>query len=136
VKNAFLGFDVPYVDAQGAERRYQPDYLCRVRTPEGEHFNLIVEITGFAKDKAEKRYFVQQRWLPAVNAQRHQLGLLPWHFVEITDIARIKNDLTEAIERLGAAVDAEAERYFWRQASDHALHQVWDNEHDNIWDSL
>lgn len=136
VKNAFLGFDVPYVDAQGAERRYQPDYLCRVRTPEGEHFNLIVEITGFAKDKAEKRYFVQQRWLPAVNAQRHQLGLLPWHFVEITDIAGIKNDLTEAIERLGATVDAEAERHFWRQASEHALHQVWDNEHDNIWDSL
>jgi type III restriction enzyme len=105
VKNAFLGFEVPYVDKTGTERRYLPDYLCRVRTPGGEHFNLIVEITGFAKDKAEKRYFIQQRWLPAVNAQRERLGMLPWHFCEVTDIERIKNQLSEEIERIGREVD-------------------------------
>ena len=133
VKNAFLGFEVPYVDKTGAERRYLPDYLCRVRSPGGEHFNLIVEITGFAKDKAEKRYFVQQRWLPAVNAQRERLGLLPWHFVEVTDIERIKNQLTDEIARLGAAVDERADVLHLMAAQQSALNKIWDNEEDEIW---
>lgn len=105
VKNAFLGFEVPYVDKTGAERRYQPDYLCRVRTPGDEKFNLIVEISGFAKDKEEKRYFMRERWLPAVNAQRERLGLLPWYFVEVTDIERIRNQLASEIERIAREVD-------------------------------
>jgi type III restriction enzyme len=136
VKNAFLGFAIPYVDKQGTERQYQPDFLCRVKTPEGELFNLIVEITGFAKDKELKRYFTTQRWLPAVNAQRAQLGLaggLPWYFCEITDIERIKNTLAEEIERVSIEVDASAERHFWMAASSVSLRQIWDNADDEIW---
>jgi type III restriction enzyme len=113
VKNAFLGFEVPYVDKSGAERRYQPDFLLRVKTPGDERFNLIVEITGFAKDKAEKRWFMQQRWLPAVNAQREQLGLLPWHFIEVTEIERIKEQLEGGIEGMAAEVDAAVARSAW-----------------------
>ncbi len=133
VKNAFLGFEVPYVDKAGAERRYLPDYLCRVRTPGGEHFNLIVEITGFAKDKAEKRYFIRQRWLPAVNAQRERLGMLPWHFVEVTDIERIKNQLTDEIARIGVEVDERADVLHLMAAQQSALTKIWDNEEDEIW---
>ena len=133
VKNAFLGFEVPYVDKTGAERRYLPDYLCRVRTPGGEHFNLIVEITGFAKDKAEKRYFIQQRWLPAVNAQRERLGMLPWHFVEVTDIDRIKNQLTAEIERISGEVDERADVVHLMAAQEASLMKIWDNEEDEIW---
>ena len=33
VKNAFLGFAIPYVDG-GKERNYLPDYLVRLRTPQ------------------------------------------------------------------------------------------------------
>jgi type III restriction enzyme len=107
-----------------------------VKTPEGELFNLIVEITGFAKDKELKRYFTTQRWLPAVNAQRAQLGLaggLPWYFCEITDIERIKNTLAEEIERVSIEVDASAERHFWMAASSVSLRQIWDNADDEIW---
>ena len=136
VKNAFLGFEVPYVDKTGAERRYLPDFICRVRTPGGEHFNLIVEITGFAKDKAEKRWFVQNRWLPAVNGQREKLGLLTWHFVEVTDIERIKNQLTTQIELLAAAVDDAADLEVLRQAQHSALNAIWDNEHDEVWNDV
>jgi len=132
VKNAFLGFEVPYVDKQGTERKYLPDFLCRIQTPEGERFNLIVEITGFAKDKELKRYFMQQRWLPAVNGQRQKLGGLPWHFVEITDIERIKNDLTIAIERISAEVDLEAERAFWMHAQSSSLETVWGDDDDQL----
>lgn len=136
VKNAFLGFEVPYVDKQGTDRRYQPDFLLRVRTPGDEHFNLIVEVTGFAKDKAEKRYFVQQRWLPAVNAQREKLGVLPWHFVEVTDIERIKEQLEGEIERISSKVDDDADRWLWMRAQEESLHQIWDNEYDARWDSM
>ena len=108
VKNAFLGFEVPYVDAAGTERRYLPDFLLRVKTPGDEHFYLIVEITGFAKDKAEKRYFMRERWLPAVNSQQQALGTLPWRFIEITEIERIKEQLETEIERVAAEVDAAA----------------------------
>lgn len=105
VKNAFLGFEIPYTDKSGRERRYVPDFLCRIKTPGGKRFNLIVEITGFAKDKELKRYFTLQRWLPAVNAQREQFGGLSWHFIEVTDIERLKNELEPAIERIGREVD-------------------------------
>lgn len=139
VKNAFLGFAIPYVDKQGTERQYQPDFLCRVQTPGGERYNLIVEITGFAQDKELKRYFTTQRWLPAVNAQRAQLGLtggLPWYFCEITDIERIKNTLTAAIERISAEADAAAERQFFMNAQIHTLRALWDNQEDEIWNDL
>ncbi len=133
VKNAFLGFEVPYVDKSGVERRYLPDFICRLRTPGGEHCNLIVEITGFARDKAEKRWFVQNRWLPAVNGQRERLGLLPWHFVEVTDIERIKNQLTAAIDTICEQVDERAAVVQLMAAQQPALARIWDNEEDEIW---
>ncbi|OUM03637.1 hypothetical protein A8M77_03705 [Variovorax sp. JS1663] len=105
VKNAFLGFEIPYTDKAGKERRYVPDFLCRIKTPGGRRFNLIVEITGFAQDKEFKRYYTLQRWLPAVNAQREQFGGLSWHFLEITDIERLKNELDPAIDRIGQQVE-------------------------------
>jgi type III restriction enzyme len=108
VKNAFLGFEVPYVDAAGAERRYLPDFIARICTPGGQRLFLIVEVTGFARDKTEKRYFMRERWLPAVNAHQQMLRTLPWHFIEITDIDRVKEQLEAEIERLAAEVDGTA----------------------------
>ena len=113
VKNAFLGFEVPYVDAAGTERRYLPDFLLRIKTPGDERFNLIVEITGFAKDKAEKRYFMRERWLPAVNSQQQALGTLPWRFIEVTEIERIKEQLQAEIERVAAEVDDAVSKTAW-----------------------
>jgi len=108
VKNAFLGFEVPYVDKTGAERRYQPDFVLRVKTPGGAVFNLVVEVTGFEFDKIEKRYFMRERWLPAVNAHQEELGTLSWHFMEVTDIDRVKEQLEVEIELLAAKADARA----------------------------
>ena len=134
VKNAFLGFEIPYVDKQGTDRRYVPDYLARVKTPDGEYFNLIVEITGFAKEKAEKRYFVNQRWLPAVNAERHKADLPPWYFIEVTDIEHIKKQLTEAIERIGREIDAVAENRFWMGVQASTVENVWGEDDDKLFE--
>ncbi len=136
VKNAFLGFEIPYVDKQGVERRYLPDFLCKVKTPDDELFYLIVEVTGFSRDKELKRYFTTERWLPAVNAQIKEPFAPRWHFVEITDIARIKNDLVAAIERISTEVDEAAEQTFWRGVSMDGLNRLWDNEEDEVWNDL
>lgn len=134
VKNAFLGFEIPYVDKQGAERRYMPDFIARVKTPGDERFNLIIEITGFAKDKIEKRYFVKERWLPAVNAERLKLRLPPWYFIEVTDIERIKNQLTEEIERLANEIDDRAEMEFFMRAQASSVDTVWAPDDDKLFE--
>ncbi len=99
VKNAFLDFAVPYVDKEGEDKPYYPDFIARCRRPDGSRVNLIIEITGMNKDKAEKRWYVQYRWLPAVNAMRGEYGMDEWQFVEVKDdISMIKNILLEALQ--------------------------------------
>ena len=105
VKNAFLGFAIPYVDG-GKERNYLPDYLVHLRTPKLREATLILEITGFNKDKAIKRWAVNERWLPAVNNARSKLGLASWYFAEIDDIDDIKPILTRTIQNIVDEIDA------------------------------
>ena len=105
VKNAFLGFAIPYVDG-GKERNYLPDYLVHLRTPKLREATLILEITGFNKDKAIKRWAVNERWLPAVNNARSKLGLASWYFAEIDDIEDIKPILTRTIQNIVDEIDA------------------------------
>ena len=101
VKNEFLGFSIPYVAADGQERRYFTDFLARCRTPEGRRVNLMIEITGMNRDKAVKKWYVENRWLPAVNAVRDQYGYDEWAFIEVAnDIRDIKNQLLNKISSL------------------------------------
>lgn len=100
VKNHFLEFKIPYVK-DGKDRAYLPDFILRVAGKDGHTHNLIVEITGMSQDKAEKRWYVANRWLPAVNAVRDKFGYDEWHFLEIEgDIRDIKNEVLDKIESL------------------------------------
>ena len=91
VKNQFLGFTVPYVK-DGRDRLYFPDFIARCRRPDGIVFNLIIEISGMSRDKAEKTWFVENRWLPAVNAMAARSGSGEWRFIEVAnDIRDIKS---------------------------------------------
>ncbi len=100
VKNSFLGFEVPYIQ-YGKDKSYIPDFIARVKTPSGKKANLIIEITGMSQDKDVKKWYVENRWLPAVNHIRNDHGMDEWHFVEVAaDIRDIKNDLKRTIERL------------------------------------
>ena len=54
--------------------------------------NPVFEITDSNKEKAEKKWFVENRWLPAVNAFKEKYEYPEWHFIEIAnDIRNIKN---------------------------------------------
>lgn len=100
VKNHFLGFEIPYLK-EGRDHKYRPDFIVRIKLANGAMANLIIEITGMDRDKKEKKWYVENRWLPAVNAVRHEHGMDPWYFTEVAgDIRDIKNDLTRAITEI------------------------------------
>lgn len=100
VKNQFLGFAIPYTK-DGKEKQYFTDFIARVKCKDGETKNLMIEISGMSKDKAEKKWFVEKRWIPAVNALRDKYAYPEWHFIEIAnDIRDIKNQLKHKIRNL------------------------------------
>jgi type III restriction enzyme len=100
VKNQFLDFKIPYVK-DGKDRDYFPDFIVRVKNRQGEIKNLIVEITGMNKDKDEKKWYVENRWIPAVNSVREKNSFDEWNFIEIAgDIRDIKNQLNNKIAQI------------------------------------
>jgi len=100
VKNQFLGFAIPYVK-EGKDKNYFTDFIVHCKGSNGETKNLIIEISGFSSDKAEKKWFVENRWLPAVNALKDKYDYPEWHFIEIAnDIRNIKNQLIEKIQNI------------------------------------
>ncbi len=100
VKNQFLGFAIPYVK-DGKDRMYFTDFIVRVKKNDGGMANLMIEITGMNKDKVEKKWFVENRWLPAVNAVKEKYEYDEWHFIEIAnDVRNIKNQLIDKIKSL------------------------------------
>lgn len=97
VKNSFLDFSIPYIDAKGDQRDYFPDFI--VRCQNGEPLNLVLEITGMSRDKQPKKWTVENRWLPAVNHIREQHGWARWDFLEIAeDIRDARNDIVNKLK--------------------------------------
>lgn len=100
VKNQFLGFAIPYTK-DGIDRHYFTDFIARVRNKDGTVKNLMIEISGMSKDKAEKKWYVENRWIPSVNSLREKYQQPEWHFIEIAnDIRDLKNQLIEKINSL------------------------------------
>jgi type III restriction enzyme len=100
VKNQFLGFSVPY-NKDGKDHLYFPDMIALVKSKSGVYKNLIIEISGMSKDKAEKKWFLENRWLPAINSLKEKYDYPEWHFIEIAnDIRDIKNQLIAKIESI------------------------------------
>ncbi len=100
VKNAFLDFRIPYTDKEGAQRDYFPDFIVRAKTASGETMNLLIEITGMRRDKVEKKWTVENRWLSAVNSIRDKHGWPRWDFMEIAE--EIRDARNDILKRLNA----------------------------------
>jgi len=82
VKNQGVNFTIPYL-LNGDEKNYVPDFIVRIKDPDGEVVNLIVEVTGEKKkEKAIKVATARTLWVPAVN---NHGGFGKWGFIEITD---------------------------------------------------
>lgn len=104
VKNQFLGFAIPY-EKNGESHLYFTDFICKVKVGENRYINLMIEISGMSRDKTEKKWYVNNRWLPAVNAVREKYEYDEWHFIEIAnDIREIRTQLTDLINSLSHVV--------------------------------
>ncbi|MBU1679810.1 MAG: DEAD/DEAH box helicase family protein [Bacteroidetes bacterium] len=100
VKNQFLGLKIPYVK-DGKDKDYYCDFIARVKRKDGSATNLLIEISGMNTDKDEKKWFVKNRWLPAVNSAAEQNNYDRWFFIEIAgDIRNIRIQLDEKISEM------------------------------------
>jgi len=95
VKNAGLGFEVPY--RLGSENRiYLPDYIVLVDDGHGREnpLRLVVEVKGYRKEDAkEKRLTMDNFWISSVN----RLGIYGrWAFAEFTEVF----DMQRAFDRM------------------------------------
>jgi len=102
-KNAYSDFQIPYV-ADGKDRHYKPDFICRCNTHDGQSLILILEITGANKlYKAEKKLYTETYWIPAVNSVRDlypELAGMEWRFLEVVgDIRDLKEQLMACLLR-------------------------------------
>ena len=104
VKNSFLDFHIPYTDATGTQRDYLPDFIVRANAPGNGPMNLIIEVTGMKRDKAEKVWTVHHRWLPAINSLAATQASGRWFFLELAseaDIADARNQILGALKAGG-----------------------------------
>lgn len=93
-KNQNLGFRIPYI-VDGVERSYYPDFLVRMRKPDGGEYTLIIEVTGEKKrDKEVKVDTARDLWVPAVNNDG-RWGW--WAIVEVTDPWRVTSALSSVV---------------------------------------
>ena len=98
IKNSFLGFTIPYAANRKEDNLYYPDFIARCKRPDGSMLNLVIEITGMNREKAAKKDYVVNRWIPAVNNVKEQYQFDEWDFIEIAnDITDIKNQLKNKI---------------------------------------
>ncbi len=91
VKNAFLGFRIPYIDEKGKQRDYMPDFIVRLKKKNGAFQNLIVEVSGTRFDKEAKLWTVRHRWLPSVNAVAGSYQWDRWDLLELDSEAAVKD---------------------------------------------
>jgi type III restriction enzyme len=107
VKNDRLGFTIPYT-LNGEEHSYYPDFIVRVRQPDGSEGNLIIEVTGEKKkDKEAKVATARALWVPAVN---NHGGFGRWAFVEITDPWNAQSAIRSSLAMLDTSPPGSADQ--------------------------
>ena len=74
VKNHGLGFAIPYI-YKGRQHEYLPDFIIRLKTPEGGvSRHLILELKGLKDEAVNVKAEAAARWVAAVNADRATAG--------------------------------------------------------------
>ncbi|GAC1353043.1 MAG: hypothetical protein NVSMB1_22160 [Polyangiales bacterium] len=115
VKNAGLGFEVPYRFGS-VQRMYRPDFIVLVDDGRGTRgasagdsagdsardsardsdlLHLVVEIKGYRREDAkDKKIAMETYWIPGVN---HLGAHGRWAFAEFTEVYRIEADFAAKI---------------------------------------
>ena len=98
VKNTYLGFRIPYTVADES-KEYQPTFIVKVKTKDGNTMNLIVECEDFDSDKSgnkeAKRHYLKDYWIPAANNLQKYGN---WDLLEVRDIDQLERDILRYLE--------------------------------------
>ena len=99
-RNFRLGWTIPWRDYElGQWRSYEPDFVARVLTPDGEpSLHLIIECKGalFDDESAEaKADTVRSLWIPAVERGLPELGR--WRYIYLVDPPNIADRISAEI---------------------------------------
>jgi type III restriction enzyme len=91
VKNAGLGFTIPYIH-NGQSHDYEPDFIIRLVGAKNLH--LILETKGF-DEKKDVKVAAAKRWVEAVNAEG-SYGIWEYRCTgKMTDIPKLINEVAE-----------------------------------------
>ena len=103
VKNAGLGFEVPYRFGEESHR-YLPDFIVRVRDGAGEPVHIVVEIKGQPDEQSKaKSETMRGQWIPGVN----NLGDFGrWEFLELRDINTMAAEFRACVNAIAAKSEA------------------------------
>lgn len=92
VKNAGLGFTIPYV-YNGEAHEYIPDFIIRLKTDPPSH--LILETKGF-DEREQHKIDAAHRWVAAVNSDG-KYGR--WEYTIVKKMSETGEKIDEAVER-------------------------------------
>ncbi|MDW8342642.1 MAG: DEAD/DEAH box helicase family protein [Geminicoccaceae bacterium] len=95
-----LGLTIPY-EFQGVDHVYEPDFLVRMVTPEGQSdFTVILEVKGREDNQTAAKHEGARRWVRAVNAWG-KLGR--WSFHVCRNPQRLIAELAELLKEATAS---------------------------------
>jgi type III restriction enzyme len=95
VRNAGLDLSIPY-EFLGVDHGYEPDFLARLPTPEGQpDLTLVLEIKGLEDNRTAAKHEGAHRWVRAVN-NWGKLGR--WAFHVCRDPQMIERELLHLIQ--------------------------------------
>ena len=100
VRNFRLGWAIPWYDQRsGSWRRYEPDFVVRIKHPDIHH--LIIEFKGpVHSDDVAKQNSVEKFWLPAVNNSTDLACRGRWHYCIVKDTSEIEPAIQAEIQRI------------------------------------
>ncbi|MCS6966623.1 MAG: hypothetical protein NZ473_07650, partial [Candidatus Kapabacteria bacterium] len=88
-RNDHLDFIVPY-EWQGVRHEYRPDYLVRLRCPDGRTIMVILEVKGLETEQDRQKEAAAYRWVRAIN---HHGEFGTWVFRVCRDPSQLRTIL-------------------------------------------
>lgn len=96
VKNHGLNFTIPY-EHEGVIFHYTPDFIVKLKKPDGSILNLVIEVTGKKDEKKTMKVkTTRELWIPAVNNLK-KYG--EWDIIEIQDIHQTQAQIRSLIKK-------------------------------------
>lgn len=88
-----------FIEHSDESKEYQPTFIVKVKTNDGNTMNLIVECEDFDSDKSgnkeAKRHYLKDYWIPAANNLQKYGN---WDLLEVRDIDQLERDILRYLE--------------------------------------